>query len=127
SSILRSAWLSADAETPSSVAAARKLRCRAIARKVARSEGSIHIDEFFSVACILFSGLSQLWRAAIPCPAGWANPPATTKGQENACLVHHRTFPWLWRPDRGSRTEGGRCGGRRSPRSQHPRRAPRRP
>ena len=53
------------AETPSSVAAARKLRCRAIARKVARSEGSIRIDEFFSVACRLFSGLSQIWRAAI--------------------------------------------------------------
>ena len=74
SSMLRSAWLSADADTPSSVAAARKLRCRAIARKVARSDGSIRIDEFFSVACELFSGLSQLWRAAIPCPSGSANP-----------------------------------------------------
>src|SRR6476620_2979922 len=75
SSILRSAWLSAEADTPSSVAAARKLRCRAMARKVARSEGSIRIDKFFSAARELFTALAQLWRATIHCPSGSANPP----------------------------------------------------
>ena len=71
--MLRSAWLSAEAETPSSVAAARKLRCRAIARKVARSDGSIRIDEFLSVACGIFSGLSQLWRAASSLPISFGD------------------------------------------------------
>src|SRR3546814_12757696 len=50
SSNARSLWLSADGVTPSSSAARRKLLCRAIAKKVARSDGlTFGIDELCSL------------------------------------------------------------------------------
>ena len=77
--------------------------------------GIDRIDEFYSVACRLFSGLSQIWRAA-SFPIRFGESPATMEGHQPS-LVDRRSFPGFWGSDRGSRIEGRRCSGcdRRDP------------
>src|SRR5690606_39534402 len=61
SSMPRNAWLSAEGDSPSSTAARLKLRCRAMLRKIARSDGETRCFMNFPIYEFYSQAFSKLW------------------------------------------------------------------
>src|ERR1700686_4944951 len=82
-------WLSADGDTPSVRAAARKLRPSAIATKAVSSDKPArNIDEFLSTARVSLAGL--LSEIQQPKLCGWGTPPPPDDGNDSRATSERR-------------------------------------